>query len=104
MYCEKCLMISDAQKCPCCGTSNLRKPQPDDYCFLIEKEYFWSEMLADVFEQNKIFFYKKPKLGAGMAVRVGMALESYKFYVSYSCLEMARELVEQLFHEGKDIS
>lgn len=97
MFCKKCMLLVDAQKCPYCGNSNLYEPQPNDYCFITEKEFIWSELIADVLEQNGIPFYKKPKLGAGMAIRVGLAQECYRFYVPFSHIEKARTLVEQLF-------
>ncbi len=71
----------------------------DDLCFLTEKDQFWSGMLADVLEQNKIPFLKKPRLGAGVALKVGPNQESVLFYVPNDQLERAKELVDELFGE-----
>ena len=70
---------------------------PDDICFLTEKELIWSGMLADVLKQNNIPFIQKSVMGAGLAMRAGQMLESVKFYVACKDFDAAQEIVEELF-------
>ena len=56
MYCEQCRICFGTDYCPACGSKNIRTPQPDDMCFLTEKELLWSEMLEDVLRQNNVPF------------------------------------------------
>ena len=71
----------------------------DDFCFLVEKEQPWSEVLADVLKQSGIPFYKKSTMGAGLSIKVGPLLERFQFYVPQSCLQKAQSLVDELFSE-----
>ena len=97
MYCEKCRLVFDGERCPSCKSKKIRNPYPDDICFLTEKEYIWSGMLADVLEQNNIPFERKNVLGAGITVRIGYSFEIVRFYVFYRHLEAAEDIVEELF-------
>ncbi len=106
MYCPKCKKVFDGGICPACGNKKVREPAADDICFLVEKEQVWSDMLAEVLEQNEIPFLKKGRLGAGMAMNVGPLFERCRFYVSYDMLERARDIVDGLFSgpaDGEDI-
>lgn len=97
MFCEKCNIIFEANYCPICGSKNVRKPVPDDLCFLTEKEMPWSGMIEDVLHQNKVPVLSKSTIGAGMAVRTGSMFEKYRIYVRYEDLQKAIEIVKQLF-------
>lgn len=96
-YCSKCLLSFDTGRCPVCKRKNGRNTEPDDLCFLTEKEQIWSGMLADVLKQNNIPFGQKSTMGAGMALRAGPMFETVRFYVFYRYLEDAKEIVEELF-------
>ena len=98
-YCDTCMLLSEGEECPVCGKPELKNPEPDDLCFLAEKEMIWSGMLADVLEQKNIPFAQKPILGAGMAMTVGLSLERYRFYVPFSRFADAQEIVNELFGE-----
>ena len=104
MYCEKCQALTPENENGClrCGENARREPQMDDYCFLVEKEMMWGEMLADVLEQNEIPFEIKRALGAGLAVTLGPLSERYAFYVPYRCYEQAQQIVEDLFAVKED--
>ena len=102
MYCEKCGISSGANYCPMCGNKNVRTPQPNDMCFLVEKELLWSEMLEDILRQNNIPFLTKKALGIGMALKVGPMRERVKFYVPYSYLQEAQMIIEGSFPAPKD--
>lgn len=104
MYCEKCQALTPENEKGClrCGENARRQPQPEDYCFLVEKEMMWGEMLADVLEQNEIPFEIKRALGAGLAVTLGPLSERYAFFVPYRCYDRAQQIVEELFSVKED--
>lgn len=102
MYCEKCGICFETNCCPACGSKNVRTPQPDDMCFLTEKELLWSEMLEDILRQNHVPFLTKKALGIGMALKVGLMRERVRFYVPYSHLQEAQMIIESLFSVPKD--
>lgn len=99
MYCEHCnrLIETSTEKCPSCGNRSLRQPNAEDYCFLMEQEPMWGEMLADVLKQNGIAFVIQKELGGGLADRVGPILERYYLYVKFGQLDEARNLAAELF-------
>lgn len=97
MYCERCSIIFEENRCPFCGNQNVRPPMPDDLCFLIEQETMWAEMLKDVLKKNDIPCLTKNVLGAGLALKVGPMLERVRFYIPYSHLQNAKVIVDELF-------
>ena len=97
MYCENCCILFAENRCPVCGNKKVRIPEPDDYCFLTEKEMIWAGMLEDVLKQNGIPYFTKQMLGAGLALKIGPMSERCRFYVPYSHFQEADELVEALF-------
>ncbi len=96
-YCGKCFLSFDDERCPVCKRKSERNAEPDDLCFLTEKEQIWGGMLADVLAQNNIPFEQKSTMGAGMALRAGPMFETIRFYVFYRHLEEARKIVDELF-------
>lgn len=96
-YCHKCNVLCNAHICPICGNRQLTIPKSEDFCFLVEKEMIWGEMLADVLQQNQIPFTYKPTMGAGLTMKVGPAQERYRFFVPYSHWMDARDIVDELF-------
>lgn len=99
MYCEKCFVVYESERCPICGSRRGRESAPDDFCLLTEKDVFWGGMLEDVLKQNGIPYFTKHMWGAGMTVRMGYLLENVSFFVPMSQLSQARQLVEELFSE-----
>ena len=105
MYCEKCkLAFDETAKCPHCGSRKLRRPLPEDLCFLKETDPMFGGMLKDVLEQNDIPVLTSSTMGAGMAMRVGPMFDRIRFYVPYAHLSAATEIVGELFDtpEGSD--
>ena len=96
-YCDRCKTAFYGERCPVCGSRNVRPAKADDLCFLAEKEQLWGEMLSDVLRQNDIPFLRKGTMGAAFALTVGPGMERYRFYVSYLDLKRAKGAVEQLF-------
>jgi hypothetical protein len=101
-YCDNCMLLSQLDACPHCGRRGLKPPQDSDFCFLADKEMMWGGMLADVLKQKGIPYVDKPVFGAGLAVKTGYALERYRYYVPFSRLCDAREIVDELFGEANN--
>ena len=97
MYCETCNHLAEGDRCPVCGSRNLREPKEKDPCFLTEQDFVSSGILEDVLKQNGIPFLRKNVLGAGVAIKVGPMLDRGRFYVAFDLLPKARELTEDLF-------
>lgn len=71
--------------------------EADHFCFLVEKEQPWSEVLADVLSQSDIPYYKKGNMGAGLSISVGPMFERFQFYVPQGYLQKAQSVVDDLF-------
>ena len=96
-YCEKCSIPFTGDRCPECGKKRDRYVQPDDICFLTEKELIWSSMLADILKQENIPFMQKNVFGAGITLRTGPMTERVRFYVFYKHLAEATDIVNAYF-------
>jgi hypothetical protein len=96
-YCEGCSIVFDGERCPHCGGKSKRGPEPDDMCFLVEKEQIWSPMLQDVFDQNGIPYFCKNVQGAAMSLKVGPMSERVLFFVLYKDVGRASDIVAELF-------
>lgn len=68
-----------------------------EMCFLTEKDAVWAGMLADVLEQHGIPFVKESSLGAGLALKTGSLMETFRFFVPSPHLAAAKDLVDELF-------
>ena len=84
-------------KCENVSSKQLRETEENGFCFLIEKEAMWGEMLADVLRQEGVPFVIQKELGGGLADRVGSILERYYFYVPADQLEQAQQIAAGLF-------
>ena len=102
MYCEHCCLIFSGDICPACKSRNTRAPKDDDLCFLTEKGYPWSDMLMDVLRQKGIPFLSRGRMGAGLAMKAGPAMESMRLYVSCADLPTASQMVQELFGESAE--
>ena len=94
MYCPDCQRVCTGETCPYCGGVDLRLPLPGDDCFLVETEMLFGEMLAEVLRREKIPFYFKTALGAGVTMRIGPYCDRYRFFVPYSHLALASQHAE----------
>ena len=101
-YCERCRSLNENDCCDICGKSHLKEVEPDDKCFLIEKEVMWAEMLIEVLENNQIPYTYTTSMGAGMALKVGPLFERYQIFVPYAYIEQARDCVRTLFKEESE--
>ena len=97
MYCPNCNILTNEEKCPVCKGAYLRDPDPEDYCFLVEKELIWASSLEDLLKDNGIPCVTRNVLGAGLAAKIGSAMERKRFFVPYSHYSTAKELAEEFF-------
>ena len=97
MYCSNCNLLTDSHRCPSCGSRNVRLPMREDYCRLAELDTIWKDALSDILTQHGIPFVTSHILGAGLAAKIGPALEKIRFYVPYSYWEMAKALHQSFF-------
>lgn len=95
MYCANCQIAFEADRCPVCGSRKCRPAQPEDICFLTEKDSLNAGILEDLCRQNNIPVLKKSTIGAGMAMKAGALFEHFRFYVRYEHLEKAKEILEE---------
>ena len=95
--------IFDGEHCPNCHKGRVRQVKSEDPCYLTEKGSPWDGMLEDVLRQNDIPFMTGGCLGAGLSTYVGSIPEVARFYVGWSDLEKAGEIVEALFGEDSGI-
>jgi len=100
MYCPHCNVLTDRGKCPVCGSVHLRTPLGEDYCYLTEKETIWAGALSDVLTQNGVPYVTKNLLGAGLAAKMGPAMERVRFYVPFVHYQEAWALVQEFFSQG----
>lgn len=97
MYCEKCRHVFEGERCPNCRKGRVRPVRSDDACYLTERSSPWNGMLEDVLRQEGIPFVTSGRLGAGLSTYVGPVLEITRFYVRWTDLAKAQEIVNGLF-------
>lgn len=98
-YCDRCHLVFDSKICPNCNTKHTREVTQEDYCFLIEKETLWAEMLKEVLENNEIDYAVSPNLGAGLSIKIGIYSEKYKFYVPFKYFNKAKQITQTMFDQ-----
>jgi len=100
-FCEKCNAAHPVNVCPDCHSRGLREVEPDDYCFLTEREVMWADMLRAALADVDIESAYRPVFGAAMSVSMGKALERHQIYVPYDCYEAALAVMFSLFGETR---
>ena len=96
-YCMNCHLLTEDARCPICNSKDLRSPESDEYCFLLERELLWAQALEDLFRDNEIPFVTRESMGAGLTTKLGLAIERKRFYVPYGYYEAAKELEKEFF-------
>lgn len=97
MYCPNCYVLTSDARCPICGSGTVGEPNSDDYCFLVEKELIWATALEDLLTDHEIPFVTRNALGAGLAAKIGSAMERKRFFVPYEHYSTAIALVSDFF-------
>ena len=99
-YCEKCHILFEVSPCPRCGYRHVRPPKEDDYVFLAEKEYPWSEVLEGALKDAGIAVATNDAVvGAWITARLGPRFERSQLFVPHGALKQAEEIMAQLFNE-----
>lgn len=94
-------MLSEQEYCRYCGNKDLREPDGSDYCFLIEADTMFGEMLKGILEGDNIPYVAMP-LGSGVRTRFALRLERMRIYVTYEFLETAKELVNGILSSNEE--
>lgn len=96
-YCNQCHHIFEDHICPYCQSKSVRDVQGDDYCFLIEKQYIWANMIKEYLDKANIPYICHQDMGSALALKVGPMLENYSFYVPYNHYTQAKNMVDEMF-------
>jgi len=95
-YCNKCYKIRDNDECDDCGKKNLNKICDNDIVFLTTQNFVMSGILDDLLTTENIYFLKKGQKGAGVSNTIGFLTEAYNYYVHFSNLDKALEVVDMV--------
>ena len=96
MYCPDCNRIVHAEKCPGCGSRDLRLPRYDDFCYLCEPEPLWVRAMEDILSDNGVEYRTRTLHGAGVVVKTGIPQRT-RFFVRYRDYAQAKELENAFF-------
>ena len=94
LYCEACMKLVNDPKCPHCKRRKLREVRHDDPVYILTQDATFAASVEDILSQNGIPCIKRGFLGAGISSYVGYTLEAFRFYVPYSALDAAKELLD----------
>ena len=98
LYCDDCrLAFEGSSRCPSCGNEDVRTPLPEDFCFLIEINAMFADILKSVLDGNDIPSLASSTIGAGLRVRGGAMFDRIRFYVRYDDLQEAKEIAYTMF-------
>ena len=92
-YCEGCHALCSEEVCGLCGSAVLREVREDDYCFLIECNDAFGDMLKLTLAQSGIKCVLTP-FGDGMRSALGLSLGNYAVYVPYARYEEAQGVLD----------
>lgn len=87
LYCEKCSLLSEGDRCDACGAL-LREPRADDFCLLTECEELFGESFAQSLREEGIACAARP-VGDGYRSYLGLSLGARALYVPYCDYERA---------------
>ena len=94
-FCDNCYFVSEATRCPFCGSKKLRQARDDDFCFLTEKSSAYGDMLLEVFKEHGIPCSAMP-CGSGIETQFAMPLKNYRLFVPFSFLNEAKSIVLEI--------
>ena len=87
----------EGDKCPVCGSRNVRPIQEEDLCTVMEGDAVVTGMLGDALKQEEIPFLRQSLTGAAMAMLLGRQLEQFEVLVPYGVYSQGRQIVDDLF-------
>lgn len=95
LYCKKCMLLVEKERCPLCNKKKLREPMPQDLVFLTEKQGIWCgvELLND----RHISFIKRGARAAAFILGEGSRFNSCRYYIPYEAHEEASEIIKEAF-------
>ena len=73
----------------------------NNFEFLTEKEEMWAQMLIEVLEDNGIVSTAMPVYGYALALKTGRG-EIYRIFVPSDKMELAKDLMQELFAQIED--
>lgn len=94
-YCGICKILCYEEACVACGTVEIREVTSDDYCFLLESQTVFAEMLETALAENDIEVAMVP-FGNGTRSAFGLDLGNYKIYVPYKHYDEALNVIDEL--------
>lgn len=97
-YCENCRILNEQDYCQSCGKENLRNPNKNDFCFLVEVDSMFGEILKGVFKEENIPCVGIPS-GNGVRSLFALKLENLKLFVPYEFFDRAKEYLDET-HEN----
>ena len=97
-YCEECKTLVNGEACPECGSENLRDPNDEDFCFLVECRQSFGDILNEALKDEGIECALVP-WGDGVRTALGMELENYRVYVPFKDVENAVEILKEFIGE-----
>jgi hypothetical protein len=91
-YCENCKLLLHSESCEICGSRQIREAKADDFCFLLECERTFGDVLGEALEDAGIRCASVP-CGTGVRTALGLNLEGYRIYVPFEFYETAKDMV-----------
>ncbi len=99
--CSNCCFVSDAERCPLCGSKNVRAVNADDFCLLTEKDAAYCDTLTAAFDEEEIPYSALP-YGRGVETRLGLPLGNYRIFVPFGFLEQAKQIITSIDSEATE--
>ncbi len=97
-YCKKCHILCEDTACPRCGNEYVCPPTAEDYVFLAEKEYPWSEMLEQALKDEGIPVVTNDSVvGAWITTRLGARFERSQLFVPFEFFVQASQILSDMF-------
>ena len=100
-YCENCMTLCASECCEVCGNLQVREVTSKDFCFLLECEETFGEMLKPILDETNIACELIPA-GNGARSAFGLRLGNYRVYVPYQQYETAQEILKDLWDDPAD--
>lgn len=102
--CDRCHLLTGREACPICGKSKyLRDPEENDPVLLITLTGRQSMLVEPILEESGIPYSCPSHLSNVLTSRWAPGPEANRYYVPFSALDEARELIGGTFSESPEI-